>query len=109
MRGQAKTSAATKRQTEMVLPKRRGVEMRISWWMLVHVLSSRMRGYDCEKKPGGSVLNRTRTTALMKRSWNTRWWYERSQPPRSSALSALRRFSRRSKPLMPALACVVSV
>ena len=58
--------AATKRHTEIVLPKRRGVEMRISWYVSRQLLVSSSLGYDLSKEPAGSVLNKTRTTEVMK-------------------------------------------
>ena len=66
-------SAAANMLTEMVLPKRSGVEMRISWYVSRHLFVSRRRGYDLSKEPAGSVLNSTRTTEVIKCSWKMRW------------------------------------
>lgn len=57
-------SAAQKREMLMVLPKRRGVDMRISCWRASQPLISRIFLWALSNDPGGSVLKKTRAHAL---------------------------------------------
>jgi hypothetical protein len=55
-RGALNRIAAAKRLTEMVLPKRRGVEIRISCDRFVQPLACSSRWWSRWKVPAGSVL-----------------------------------------------------
>jgi hypothetical protein len=87
--------------TEMVLPKRRGVEMRISWARLSQPFRSSTAWCARANAPAGSVLKKTREQLRMKLSWNMRWWKLRCQPRPSSASSACRHSCIRAKPSLP--------
>jgi hypothetical protein len=84
--------------TEIVFPKRRGVEMSISCGRLSQPLNSRMRLWSRANCPGGAVFQKTRAHERMNCSWNCFWWKERSHPRRSSASSAPRQRAMRDHP-----------
>jgi hypothetical protein len=90
--------AAQKREMLIVLPNRRGVEIRISCCNESHPLISSTFLCARSNEPGFSVLKKTRVAARRYSSWNMRWWYDRFQPQRSSALSASRRRAMWKKP-----------
>ena len=110
--------AAANMETEMVLPNLlnkhvkhmrlpcktqthlRGVEMRISWLSEDHPFTSRIRWWSRANAPGFSVFQKIRAHARMKWSWNSRWWYDRLHPRRSSAASASRHRSMRLNPAL---------
>ena len=100
MFGQANIMAAANMDTEMVLPKRRGVLTRISCGVLSHELISRRRLWERANAPGPSRLKKTRAQLLRYSSWKRRWWKERCQPLRSSASRARRHFCMRLMPSM---------
>ena len=61
--GAANSMAAANMETEMVLPKRRGVEMRTSEARLFHELARRISACCCAKVPGFSILKNVRVHA----------------------------------------------
>ena len=91
-------SAAQKREILIVLPKRRGVEIKISCCSESHPFISRTFLWARSNDPGFSVLKNTRVAERRYSSWNILWWYERFQPQRSSAFKASRRRAIWKKP-----------
>ena len=83
-----KMSAAANMLTEMVLPNRRGVEISTSCERLSHPLRSRIDWCARANAPGASVLKKIRAHALIKLSWNMRWWKLLCHPMRSIVSSA---------------------
>ena len=73
-RGAEKSMAAANIETDMVFPKRRGVEIRISCDSVSHPFTSRIVWWARWNVPAGSVLKKMRAHARMKFSWNFRWW-----------------------------------
>ena len=110
--------AAANMDTEMVLPNLlkknvnlmslaynahtnlRGVEISTSWLSEDHPFTSRIRWWSRANAPGFSVFQKIRAHARMKWSWNSRWWYDRFHPRRSSAASASRHRSIRLNPAL---------
>ena len=76
----------------------RGVEISTSWLSEAHPFTSRIRWWSRANAPGLSVFQKMRAHARMKWSWNSRWWYDRFHPCRSSAASASRHSSIRLNP-----------
>ena len=65
--------AAANMLTEMVLPKRRGVETSTSWARWSQPLTSRIFGWSLANVPYFSFFQKMRAHARMKLSWNMRW------------------------------------
>jgi hypothetical protein len=100
-RGQLTMSAAANMLTEIVLPKRRGVEIRISCARCSHPLCVRILWWSRANCPGGAGFQNVRVHACRKSSWKMRWWYERLHPSRSSLASAARQSSMRANGVLP--------
>lgn len=88
--GQLYSMAAANMLTEMVLPNRLGVETRTSCDRWSHPLTSRILWWSFANVPWGSRFQKMRAHALIKLSWNIRWWNERCHPLLSIASSPCR-------------------
>ena len=64
--GVLKSMAAANIETEMVFPKRRGVDMSTSWLSEAHPLDSRIRWWSRANVPGFSVFQKMRAHARIK-------------------------------------------
>ena len=67
----------------------RGVEIKISWLKESQALISRIFWWARANEPGGSSFQNGRAHAAMYASWKSLWWYDRFQPPLSSASKAI--------------------
>ena len=66
--------AAQNMDTLIVLPNRRGVEMRISCAMWSQLFTRRTFMWSRANWPGGSSFQKLRVHAFRKSSWKSRWW-----------------------------------
>eukprot|EP00961_Rhodomonas_salina_P297539 3937303-Rhodomonas_salina.1 len=88
-------------ETEIVFPNLRGVEISTSCGSESQPCISRIFWCARLNAPGPSCLKKIRAHARMYWSWKTFWWYDRSQPRRSRASSALRHAWILAKPFIP--------
>lgn len=97
--GQLYSIAAANMLTDMVFPKRLGVDTRTSPDRLSHPFASRIFWWSRAKAPCGSRFQKILAHALIKLSWNIRWWNERCHPRLSIASSPCLHFCMRWNPL----------